>query len=296
MNRMSTRAFTLIELLVVVAIIAILAGILIPTLSRANALAMATRCRNNMSQIHKALFMYVTANGGYFPCGYNGDFVAHGCCQSDATYWRHQLNLYLVGTEAGGKDNQVRSHRMVTWLRVCCYSGQAGYAPGVLENKNGGEYCQVITPNDLVPLRVGMTTPYDLSINAGSISTTGAHWPPFDVTYQGFSPVWLDPVPGQGMAQYTGNRNIWNNWGTYAHLDKFPNQGSTPYLCETYRPGCFMPTCLVQNNDELARKDTLLEYRHLGKTHVLFLDGHVQPYERTDEQIFSLWATIKTAY
>lgn len=64
---MRRRAFTLVELLVVMAIIAVLAGLLLPTLGGATGRARSTACLSNLKQIGIGLRLYLDENGNRMP-------------------------------------------------------------------------------------------------------------------------------------------------------------------------------------------------------------------------------------
>ena len=93
-NIKRSRKFTLIELLVVIAIIAILASMLLPSLSMARNVAKGAICVNNMKQLRTARSLYTNDFDGWvLPT--NGPFVAYwsgnprGVCPWVEFLWKH---------------------------------------------------------------------------------------------------------------------------------------------------------------------------------------------------------------
>jgi prepilin-type N-terminal cleavage/methylation domain-containing protein len=76
-RRKESRAFTLAELLVVMAIIAILAALLLPTLATSKEQGKRTNCRSNLHQLVLALQMYA---------GDNKDNLLPGTCDDGLDY------------------------------------------------------------------------------------------------------------------------------------------------------------------------------------------------------------------
>ena len=133
--------FTLLELLVVVAIIGVLAGLLLPALSRAREAARSVQCLGQMRQIAMALRLYADDHGDEFPRSQHSAF-AHGQlpwgralatglgataaawtnlfqgvyhCPGDrrVTPWSYGLNVYF---ELGPDDDY--SGKPETWRRL----------------------------------------------------------------------------------------------------------------------------------------------------------------------------------
>lgn len=80
--------FTLIELLVCIGILAVLAALLLPALSKASEHAKQISCLSKMRQMGVALLAYTQSNNGTFPTNSTGPSTA----PSDWLYWEPAQN------------------------------------------------------------------------------------------------------------------------------------------------------------------------------------------------------------
>jgi len=141
-NLLSRNIFTLIELLVTIAIIAILASLLLPSMAQAKKMVLRISCGNNLKQMGVATQMYLQDYDDYFPYAppYQKWFSALSAydvkllCPSGAkTSWlEYGMNDYLTPASAPAiKPSQLRTVKVLAVdLKPGMYTACA-YAPPI---------------------------------------------------------------------------------------------------------------------------------------------------------------------
>jgi len=107
-TRPPAAAFTLIELLVVVAILAILAGMLLPALSRAKSRASGTACLGNVRQLQLGFVQYASDNSDGFP---DNSTAPDNASAPGATAWTtRNVQVWEPGYETNMTTSALSAH------------------------------------------------------------------------------------------------------------------------------------------------------------------------------------------
>jgi prepilin-type N-terminal cleavage/methylation domain-containing protein len=97
------RAFTLVEMLVVITIIAILAGLLLPTLNRAKEDGKRTSCASNLRQVNLAIRFYASDNSDSLPVLPDPNLYPNGV----GAYYKQLVKGYLGLTGPASPNEKV---------------------------------------------------------------------------------------------------------------------------------------------------------------------------------------------
>lgn len=174
LSRSSRYGFTLVELLVVIGIIAVLVGILLPSLQKARRAAAGVQCGSNMRQIAMGMLMYINNNKGKFPpCILQPGTAGY----TDGWWWPNELvrNKYVLAPNvyptAGGNLNlDVASNvfKCPEGVLDDSFKGGAGDYPA--DNKNNGY--QLVNEGQSKAAGFGIASWYQLVCR--NLATTGA--------------------------------------------------------------------------------------------------------------------------
>jgi len=261
------RAFTLIELLVVVAIIAVLAALLLPVLSRAKQASHSAVCRNNLRQWGIALRLYLDDYTAFPP-------YQLAAPPGQLTLW-HSFLLKGVGMpdlpwESGGpvmgESAQIQVCPGLVRTTRLAYMGGGGQEAHGLGSYGYNLYGVRITPNGM-ELGLGGKVP-----NPNRVPTGQGDFRPIREN-EAVNPSDLIAV-GDAIVH-----SIYWEGADYSDA-AWPWDGLAPDYIEItsvlgMKPSTWSPPTAHTAADVKAMR-AVLQRRHGGKWNVLFCDGHVE--------------------
>jgi prepilin-type N-terminal cleavage/methylation domain-containing protein/prepilin-type processing-associated H-X9-DG protein len=287
------RAFTLVELLVVIGIIAVLVGILLPTLGRARESANQVKCMANMRQIGQAMTIYVGESKGMLPIGllFNGHRIHRSVAPHGPIYQGESLDWTTL------------------LMRVMRKGVGIGYSdqPDVSQN-NAGTRAVFLCPTVFVPQAKdnSAVTHYsshprlipDMDGNEWYIASYVSTGLPGVPLLRPYKATRIKRAPEiavifEGTTEPTGQQS---GWLAHATVDSLDNRrlGRRPFLTDDYsrdtslnpnqpidmKPGIGGWTEANDFNKDTRNNAGNVRFRHKGdtQTNCLMLDGHVESF------------------
>ncbi len=246
---MPNKRFTLIELLVVVAIIAILAAMLVPALSRARQYAQDVVCKGNLKQLGMGAFMYMDDNESYLPAA-----DQKGAMEKETTdtwgvwdiRWETSVGAYLGGWQRDDLESQLNQ-------RIYhCPLQDRNLTPGAYGYKTTFWNDGKVKGSD--PASTGYYVSY--AMHQGASTNFSSHWGEYK---------WVK------LQNYQTKKANGGEFFLFAE-----SYGWYPWALNT---DWWVMTAFRHFADHVKNPNKADVYAHRGWTNAVFTDGHVGPIQ-----------------